>query len=128
MTDLTVITSSPPPPSYREECESMENDTLTHEEKSVLQQLDEALTPDEKSAPHYTASTSSTAFTSPVPQYEKACIHDTKLSCKGRALRVGLVALNPAVGIAVALCPHSRRRTCRTCGEVVLVPVKRAFC
>lgn len=106
MTDLTLATPVAAPPPYDEE------KALIHEEKSPL---------------HLTSPVSPTSTSS--DEYEKvACQHDVRLSPKCRAIRIGITVINPAAGLVIALCPHSRRRTCRTCGAVVVVPRKRAFC
>jgi hypothetical protein len=105
MTDLTLAKPITAPPPYDEE------KALIHEEKSPL---------------HLTSPVSPTSSSD---EYEKvACQHDVRLSPKCRAIRIGITVINPAAGLAMALCPHSRRRTCRTCGAVVVVPRKRAFC
>ncbi|BEJ10835.1 hypothetical protein CspHIS471_0102570 [Cutaneotrichosporon sp. HIS471] len=111
MTALIVTTTpTSPPPPYNDE---HDEDTFIHEKKSVL---------------HLTPSISPTSSTS-TAKYEKViCNHDVKLSPKCRAIRIGLTVINPAVGLAVAFCPYSRRRKCRTCGAVVVVSPKRAFC
>ncbi|BEI79766.1 hypothetical protein CcaverHIS002_0102950 [Cutaneotrichosporon cavernicola] len=113
MTALTITTTAtptPPPPPYKDE---HDQDTFIHEKKSALH----------LTSPVAPASSTSTA------KYEKViCSHDVKLSPKCRGFLIGLTVINPAVGLAVALCPHGRRRKCRTCGAVVVVSPKRAFC
>lgn len=110
MTDLTVITA--PPPSYIEE------DVEKSEEKPLL---------------HPTSPASTASPTYGAVEYEKVvppCTggHDVRLKKRCRAIKIGVCVVSPCIGFAIALSPHGRRRTCRTCGTKIVVPAKKAFC
>jgi hypothetical protein len=63
------------------------------------------------------------------PTYEMAvCDHEPDtLAPAARALKIGICVANPALGLALALCPSKRERVCKSCGDNVVVPMKKFF-